>query len=134
MQSRRLLWIALAVIVMAGCQTSRRRFNLVPRRVSIITEPSGTKVEQMTPFECPSGDLGVSPIEDRTVAVMTNFRGKDVPLSLAKSFVEYNGNLGVRIAKEGYKTYVGILRTQPDELTVHKIVLERKSEPAKETR
>ena len=55
---------------------------------------------------------------------MTDFRGSKIPLSLTKRLVEYDGNLGVMIKKDGYKTYSGILRTEAGTVVEHRIPLE----------
>lgn len=113
-------------LVLSGCSsTPKGHFNIDTRRVTILTEPEGATVTQINPFNQPSTNLGASPINDRSVMVVSRItKMQNMPYYETKRLMEQVNNVVVRIEKDGYKTYHGTLKTEPGETTVHNIKLQ----------
>lgn len=112
----------------SGCKDKpRATFKLAPRRITIHTEPEGAEVTQLRPLGQPSTFLGKTPIDDLSVAVMTQFTMKHMPFGEAQDLMRHGGNVVVSIKKKGYETYRGTLRTDPNETVVHTISLQPES-------
>ena len=99
------------------------KFDLSQRRVSIRTEPAGAKVTQLRPMGQASLDLGVTPLVDRPVMVMTKITMKNMPFHKAQELMDHANNLVVLITKEGYEPYRATFATSPDETTEQVIKL-----------
>ncbi len=116
---------ALIVSGVCGCKDEpRATFKLAPRRITIHTQPEGAEVRQLRPLGQPSSLLGKTPIDDLSVAVMTEFTMNHMPFAEAENLMKHAGNVVVSIQKEGYENYYGTLRTDPNEIVVHTIVLQ----------
>ena len=120
------LFIIVGIAVLfGGCSTNPKcDFNITTRRVTILTEPEGAAVTQINPFGQPSTSLGLSPINDRSVVVVSEVtKMKNMSYSASKRLMEQVNNVVVRIEKDGYKPYFGTLKTEPAETAVHNIKL-----------
>lgn len=96
-----------------------------PRRVTIITEPQGASVTQIHPLGQPSTSLGKTPLNERSVSVVTNIKSmKKMPYYEAQKLLTHVGNVVVKIEKPGYQTFHGTLKTESGHTTVHNITLE----------
>ena len=123
------LFIVVSIaFIFGGCSTNPKcDFNIATRRVTILTEPGGAAVTQINPFGQPSTSLGLSPINDRSVVVVSKVtKIKNMSYSASKRLMEQVNNVVVRIEKDGYKPYFGTLKTEPDETVVHNIKLQPK--------
>ena len=123
-----LLTTVVAALFISGCSsTPKGSFDLATRRVTIVTKPEGAAVTQINPFHQPSTSLGTTPIEDRSVMVVSKItKMKNMPYHEAKKLFEQVGNVVVLVYKDGYKTYHGTLRTDPQETVIHTIKLQPK--------
>jgi hypothetical protein len=112
-----------------GCQSKPSgKFNIRNRKITIVTEPEGATVNQTNILGQPSTKLGVSPIVDQPVVVITEItKMKNMPYSETQQLMKAaGGNVLVRIEKEGYLTYNGVLETKAGETVAHKITLQSK--------
>ena len=125
------LCIGSLVTCLGGCKCLNKpkgNFSLTPRRITIRTEPAGATVTQIHPLDQPPTELGTTPINDATIAVITNPRFKNMPLDDAQELIRHAGHVVVKITKDGYEPYHGALRTTPSETSVHEITLLPKAE------
>ena len=122
------LLFAIMFSATSGCGMNKpsAKFKLVPRRITIHTQPAGADVTQLRPLGQRSSSLGKTPINDLSVSVMTNFTMKNMPFSKAHELIRHGGNVVVLIKKDGYETYSGTLKTEPNETAVHNIELQPK--------
>lgn len=120
--------VAGIVIFLTGCSsTPKFKCNMDTRRVTIITEPTGAMVTQINPFHQPSTLLGSTPIRDRSVMIVSKItKMKNMSFHETKKLMEQVDNVVVRIEKDGYETYYGTLRTDPQETVIHTIELQLK--------
>ena len=120
------LLLTLTLSAISGCNMNKpsAKFKLVPRIITIHTQPDGAEVTQLRPLGQASSSLGKTPINDLSVSVMTNFTMKNMPFSQAQNLIRHDGNVVVAIKKEGYETYHGTLKTEPNETVVHDIELQ----------
>lgn len=128
-----LLITVVAIFITSGCSsTPKGSFDIDTRRVTIITEPEGATVTQINPFHQPSTLLGLTPMEDRSVMIVSKItKMKNMPYHETKNLFEQVGNVVVRIQKEGFEVYHGTLRTDPEETVVHTIELHPKEPESK---
>jgi hypothetical protein len=116
--------VSLLVGVLSGCSIfnkSKGGFDLVPRRITIQTEPEGASVIQLRPLGMSSTELGNTPINNSTVSVMTNVNYKNMPFSETQELMKHANNVVVKISKEGFEPYVTTLQTSPFETSVLKV-------------
>lgn len=128
-----LMMVTILALVLGGCSSnSKCNFDIATRRVTIVTEPEGAVVTQINPFHQSSTSLGLTPIEDRSVMIVSQItRMKNMPYHDTKKLMEQVDNVVVQIEKEGYETYRGTLRTDPKETVVHTIKLQPKESESK---
>lgn len=98
-------------------------FKLAPCRISIHTQPAGADVIQLRPLDQASIPLGKTPIDDLSVSVITHIEMQNMPFSEAQELMKHNGNVVVRVEKEGYLPYYGTLKAVPGDTRVHHVVL-----------
>ena len=122
------LLFAIMFSAACGCGMNKPsgKFKLTSRRITIHTQPEGAEVTQLRPLGQPSSSLGKTPINDLSVSVMTNFTMKNMPFSQAQELIRHGGNVVVLIKRDGYETYSGTLKTDPNETVVHNIELQPK--------
>ena len=99
------------------------RFDLSQRWVTIRTEPTAAKVTQLRPLKQAPLELGVTPLVNRSVSILTNIRMKNMPFKEAQELIDHVNNLVVRIEKDGYEPYRATLATKSDETTEYSIKL-----------
>ena len=123
-----LLTTIAAALFSSGCSSNPSfSFDIEARRVTILTEPEGAAVTQVNPVGQPSTSLGMSPINERSVMIVSKItKAKHLSYNTAKELMEQAGNVVVQITKEGYHTHRATLRTDPKETVVHKIKLQPK--------
>ena len=128
MKKRKIL-AALAVMgLLCGCSTRPKgRFGLSQRRVTIRTEPAGARVTQLRPLKQGPVDLGVTPLVNRSVLVLTNLTMKNMPFNETQKLLEHANNVVVLIEKDGYEAYRGTFMTKANEIMEHSIKLTPKS-------
>lgn len=121
------LIIALCVCLwlVSGCETGgKANFNIQQRRITIITEPEGAAVTQLNPLGQRPTDLGITPVEEQPVIVVTEVsKMKNMPYKAAEDWMRRVGNVVVSIKKDGYQPYRGTLKTQAQETVTHRITL-----------
>ncbi|MBW8016120.1 MAG: hypothetical protein FVQ82_08035 [Planctomycetes bacterium] len=126
---KRLFIVTLAAVLLfvCGCQSNPRgSCKMESRRITIITEPEGAKVIQKQVLGQASSHLGTTPITDQPVVVITSVKMKNMPYHRAQELMRATGNVMVRIEKDGYKPYNGILSTKVGQTATHKITLQKK--------
>ncbi|MEN8151478.1 MAG: hypothetical protein ABFS86_16800 [Planctomycetota bacterium] len=103
MTTVRILTAALAISLLAACSsTPKEPYTFKARKVTIITEPPGAQVMQYRPFGLKSEDLGVTPIIEREVLILTNVdRSARVNWNEA---LDHASNLVVLVRKDGYRS------------------------------
>ena len=109
---------------LCGCSMAPKgHFDLSQRRVTIRTEPTAARVTQLRPLKQASLDLGVTPLVNRSVSVLTNIKMKNMPFNETQKLFEHRNNLVVLIEKDGYEPYRATLATRPNEIIEHSINL-----------
>lgn len=121
------LWLGTCVIlgILTGCNSNPKfNFNIERRYVTIHTEPEGADVYLVKQPCYSTSLLGTSPVEDQPVIVISEIKKvKNMPYQQTESLLKSVDNVVVRIQKDGYETYNGILKTSPDETLTHTIKL-----------
>ena len=92
--------------------------------MTLITEPPGAQVLQLQPLEQPPVVLGTTPLEGITVTVMDRVCMANLATPKTQELLRYAGTVVVRIEKPGYQTFEGALRTDPQRLVTHRVVLQ----------
>ena len=111
--------LLIVLIVLSGCSRGPK-YSFEIRKVSIETQPAGAKVYQLNSAYRNETYLGVTPVRNQPVSVLTQVKGKvnSTVMDWMASQVEM---LNVRIEKEGYQNYEGNLATEPGKTTTHSI-------------
>ena len=78
---------------------------------------------QLRPLDQPPLVLGQTPINDRAAIIMTGIQFKNMPFAETEELIIHEGNLVVRVEKEGYTPQVLILPAA-DKTIDHQVVLE----------
>lgn len=98
--------VAVVALALVGCQSDQKvQWSQETRLVSLNTEPQGARVWQIV---APSGgrvDLGMTPIVDRQVMVMTKYRGSFTDMASAQNMMSSLNVVRLRIEKPGYQPY-----------------------------
>lgn len=114
------------LFVLPGCNESNKwsyNYSFDPRYITITTEPPNAHVILAQPFGHGSSSLGRTPLNSCPVAVMTHLKStKNIRIS-PQSYATYLNNAVVRIDLEGYQTFYGPLKTDPNETMEHHIEL-----------
>lgn len=119
------LLLTIPLLLLSCNEPNKRSYNysFEQRRVTITTEPSNAKVTLIQPFGHSSSLLGRTPLNEHPVAVMTHLKSvKNMRIS-PQSYATYLNNAVVRIELEGYQSFYGPLKTDPNETTEHHIKL-----------
>jgi len=111
--------------VAAGCQSSdKAQFRLQQRRITLKTTPEGARVWHLAP---PTGDpvnLGMTPLIDQPVMVLTKLKVTvQDPSNIGAAMSEIN-TARLRIEKDGYKPYEIMVGTNPNQTVERSITLE----------
>ena len=109
----------------AGCQSSdHAKFRLQQRLITLKTTPEGARVWHLAP---PTGDLvnlGMTPLIDQPVMVLTKLKVTvQDPSNIGAVMSEIN-TARLRIEKEGYKPYEIMVGTTPNKTVEREITLE----------
>ncbi len=119
------LVMAACLVFAVGCSDKPKgNFKLAPRRVTIVTEPAGATVTQLRPLGQPSVRLGVTPLHDQQVTVLTDIRMRHMPFGESQELLRHANSLVVRIDKDGYQAYQGAHPTQADQVNEYTIQLQ----------
>ena len=125
MKNAMLITIICSLFVIAGCQ-SGLTYRTESRKVTIKTDPYSTKVFQINPVDKHETFLGMSPVRDQPVSVITGFGGKYDKAT--KDFMTTQiGVVSIRVEKDGYYDYIGNLPTDKKEILSHRIELEHET-------
>ena len=126
MGMKTLLLVMIATTLLGGCSSNPKfSFDIETRCVTILTDPEGAAVTQINPVGAPSSKLGTTPLKDRSVMIVSKItKAKNLSYGTTKALMEQVGNVVVRIEKDGYETYNGTLKTDPEETIVHSITLQ----------
>jgi hypothetical protein len=127
------LLVTIAATLLSGCSsTPKFSFDIDTRRVTILTDPEGATITQINPVGQPSSSLGMSPLRERSVVIVSKItKAKNLSFHTTKTLMEQVNNVVVRIEKDGYETYHGTLRTDPKETVVHSIALQSRKNTSK---
>jgi len=103
MKTSRILTALLAIALLGSCASSEKKepYTFKPRTITVITEPAGARVMQYRPFGLKSEELGITPIVNREVLILTN-----VDPSAGVNWneaLDHAGNLVVLVRKDGYR-------------------------------
>ena len=131
MGGRNVILASCVAAVLCGCSsTPKGRFDMSQRLVTFRTEPTGARVTQLRPLNLKPVDLGVTPLVDRPVLVLTKVSMENMPFDEAQVLLEHANNIVVLIEKDGYESFRGTFVTNPSETVEHSITLTPK--PASE--
>ncbi len=118
----RTLAVLCVVGALHGCATNPRwNSSLSPRHVTIHTEPSKAMVTQLRPLGLGSRELGVTPLINLPVSVMTKVKMKNMSFGAGQELIEHADHLILLIEKDGYEPYRANIftpRYEPIEQTI----------------
>lgn len=121
--------LATGLVFVCGCQSNSRwkyNYKFQTRKITIITDPVGGTVTCKN-FCQPSTYLGITPIKDQPVVVITTAKMKNLSYKQTEQLMKATGgDVLVRIEKEGYIPYEGYLSTDAKKTLSHNITLQRK--------
>lgn len=118
--------LCIAMAAAAGCASSsdKAKFRLQQRRITLKTQPEGARVWHLAP---PTGDpvnLGMTPLIDQPVMVLTKLKMTvEDPSHIGEMMSEIN-TARLRIEKDGFKPYEIMIATQPGKTAERSITLE----------
>ncbi len=115
----------MVCLSLAACQQHpKAKFTMQQRYITIETEPEGAIVTQINLEGAPPTKLGVTPLPDTPVMVITSVdRMRNMPYQQASELIRRVGTVVVRIEKAGYQPYEGVLKTEKGQTVAHKIKL-----------
>lgn len=126
--------VAVAALTLVGCQSHQKmRWSQQLRVISLDTQPQGAHVWQIV---APSGarvDLGMTPIVDQQVAVMTNYEGSFSDPASAQSMMSSINLVRLHIEKPGYQPYELTMSPLPNQVARRNVILEPATQPAPTT-
>jgi hypothetical protein len=109
-----------------GCQSSdNAKFRLQQRRITLKSTPEGARVWHLAP---PTGDpvnLGMTPLIDAPVMVLTKLKVTVQDPSAIGAVMSEINSARLRIEKDGYKPYEIMVGTTPNQTVERSITLER---------
>ena len=117
-----ILFLALC----AGCasQEQQTHYKMAGRLITVHTLPEGAHVYQLAPVTGERVDLGMTPLINQPVLVMTEADAHGSPGELASMFAQ-GGMCRLHIEKPGYQSWDGSLATDPKQSAERMIQLER---------
>jgi len=98
--------------------------------ISLDTQPQGAHVWQIA---APSGsrvDLGMTPIVDQHVMVMTKYHGSFTDMASAQNTMSSLNLVRLRIEKPGFQPYDLTMSPMPNQAAHRNVVLEPATQPA----
>ena len=113
-------------LFLAGCDDANKRsynYSFEQRYITITTEPAGAAVTLLQPFGQRPTFLGKTPLTASPVAVMTRLNSVKNVRVTPQAYATYLGNAVVRIERDGYESFYGPLKTDPNETIAHHIEL-----------
>ena len=118
--------VAAVLATVAGCQSHQQHthWSQESRVISVDTQPQGAHVWQIA---APSGsrvDLGMTPIVNQQVAVMTKYQGSFSDMALAQNTMSSLNQVRLRIEKPGYQPYDLTMSPSPNQVEHRNVVLE----------
>jgi hypothetical protein len=119
-----MLSVAMAAAAV-GCQSDNAKFRLHQRRITLKSTPEGARVWHLAP---PTGDpvnLGMTPLIDAPVMVLTKLKVTVQDPSAIGAVMSEINSARLRIEKEGYKPYEIMVGTTPNQTVERSITLER---------
>lgn len=128
-----LLMMVAVTLFISGCSSNPKfSFDFDTRRVTILTDPEGATITQINPVGQPSSSLGMSPLKERSVMIVSKItKAENLSYHMAKTLIEQVDNVVVQISKDGYETYRGTLKTDPQKTVVHTIKLQPQKSASK---
>ena len=111
---------------LSGCNILNKpqsSFDLVARKITVLTEPVDAEVIQLRPLGQPSIKLGNTPINNLPVAVIVNVSLKNMPLAETQELLQHSNSVVIKIQKDGYEPHTAVIQTFPDETAVLKVKL-----------
>ena len=121
---KRSIAAVLCVLALVGCSSKHKQsYKVSGRVITLRTEPAGARVTQVV---APMGDhvqLGMTPLVNQPVMVMTSMKGT-FSTPAAGTLMSRMNVAHVQIEKDGYQPYEGNLATDPKRVTEHVISLE----------
>jgi hypothetical protein len=130
--SMRTHFAAVAVVLtLVGCQSNEKtQWSQESRMISLDTQPQGAHVWQIA---MPSGsrvDLGMTPIINQHVMVMTKYHGSFDDMASAQNTMSSLNLVRLRIEKAGYQPYDVTMSPLPNQVEQRKVTLEPATQPA----
>jgi len=120
-----ILCMAVTAGAASGCQSSdHAKFRMQQRLITLKTVPEGARVWHLAP---PTGDpvnLGMTPLIDQPVMVLTKLKVTVQDPSNVGAVMSEINTARLRIEKEGYKPYEIMVGTQPGKTAERSITLE----------
>ena len=120
--------VLFAALFLTGCNSTRSfefEYKTDQRHVTIITEPPGASVYQISFLDNSSISLGKTPLHQVPVVVLTRAKLKKASPAKVNAVHKQLNSVVVRIEKNGYEPYSGLLRTDPNQAIEHHIQLRR---------
>jgi hypothetical protein len=112
--------------IVVGCAPTNEplRYHLEARTFTLHTQPEGARVYQLVPPSGQQVDLGMTPLIDQPVMVVTEVNGSFGPPENAARLTSQLSMVRVRVEKDGFTTYETNIATREKESAERTIVLE----------
>ena len=91
-----------------GCQsshTNKSKFELHGRTISVQSDPPGARVWHIAQPTGQRVDLGMTPVVNAPVMVLTRYKGSFTDMAAAQTTMSELGAARVRLEKPGYKPH-----------------------------
>src|SRR5215218_8773506 len=128
MPAMRVAMVLVALAVMSiGCSssTTSTKFKMAGRLITLHTLPEGARVYQLAPMSGERVDLGMTPLINQPVVVMTQAGVHGVsPAEVSRLMTQMNA-ARLHIEKAGYQPWDGSIYTDPKQAVERTIALER---------
>jgi len=119
------LIIVLFLGVMAGCASqSRQSYKLQGRLITVHTEPEGARVYHIAPPTGTRVDLGMTPLVNQNVMVLTGVKETFTDPSRVAQLGAQMNTARLHIEKEGFQPYDLSMTTNPKTVTERTVKLE----------
>lgn len=125
-----LMVLGLLAVFPVGCRSSRGfhfDYKTSQRYISLTSEPANASVFQRSFLDNSLVLLGKTPLKDVPITVLTSAKFRNASPGRANAIFRQVNNAVIRIEKEGYESYEGLLKTDPEETLAHHVDLVREA-------
>ena len=114
---------AVSVLLLLGC-AGRTRARLEPRRITVLSTPSGAEVYRVGPVTDRRFLVGTTPVQDQRVDVLTHYHGMFLTEADVEAMAARVGKVHLVIEKPGYRAHQAVIAMEEDEPKTYSVRLE----------